>query len=113
MGINSEEKLPGVVVIRVGGDLDLYNVKEFSDTVQRVLEQPDVANILVDLTHLRFIDSSGFRVLVNLNSALRVKGGHFCVFGLDENIRKYFSRIITERIFAIYPDEASAMQNVR
>ncbi|MFZ5629536.1 MAG: STAS domain-containing protein [Spirochaetota bacterium] len=112
MGIRAETKIPGVVLLHVDGDLDLYNAKEFSLVAESIMNSGDL-RVLADLSALRFIDSSGFSVLLSLNRRLRSAGGSLIVFGLDDNTRILFRRVIAERILPVYEDEETAMRYLR
>ena len=50
-------------VIRVGGELDLSTVPSLEHELEAALERPD-GGVVVDLSDLEFIDSTGIAVLV-------------------------------------------------
>lgn len=51
-------------VIRVGGELDLATVPTLEEELEEAMKPADVAAIVVDLSGLEFIDSTGIAVLV-------------------------------------------------
>jgi anti-sigma B factor antagonist len=112
MGIRVESKIPGVSVVRVEGDLDLYNTRELADCADEAMEK-GCLHLIIDFSRLKFIDTSGFSSLITCNRRLKAKHGTLSVFGLDSNTQKLFSRIGADRIFSLYPDEATAMQHIR
>jgi len=54
----------GEVVIAIDGELDLGNVAELERKAAHVFEQPPPAVLVVDLSGLRFADSSAIATLV-------------------------------------------------
>ena len=62
----------GVTVLSLEGDLDLSMVEQFETAVRGL---PDDAKVVVlDLTDLRFVDSSGIHAIVRTHSALDAAG---------------------------------------
>ncbi|KAB1146145.1 STAS domain-containing protein [Micromonospora sp. AMSO12t] len=56
---------PGQVVLRPAGEIDMATAGEFEATLTEALRRPGVREVVVDLADLRFLDSSGVRVLVH------------------------------------------------
>lgn len=54
---------PECVVVTVGGEVDLYSAARLADTLHAVI--PAALGLVIDLTHLAFIDSSGLGVLIS------------------------------------------------
>jgi len=53
----------GLAIVRVVGDVDLWSVDDLRKELGQV--QPTVSNLIVDLTGVSFIDSTGIGVLVS------------------------------------------------
>ncbi len=53
----------GVVVIRIAGEMDMYNAHQLKDTVTQQLEGGS-KRLAVDLSGLEYIDSSGIGALL-------------------------------------------------
>jgi anti-anti-sigma factor len=63
------ESVPGAIVVRLSGELDLYN----ADDVRRALAQAvssDPERVVVDLTEVAFVDSTVLGVLIEAHTAL-------------------------------------------
>jgi anti-sigma B factor antagonist len=60
-------------VIEPFGELDLATADRLEDTIARALKSP-AATVLVDLSGLHFIDSSGIRVLLHAARRARDEG---------------------------------------
>ncbi|MCC6338806.1 MAG: STAS domain-containing protein [Acidimicrobiia bacterium] len=60
----------GVLVAALGGEVDLSNVDEIEDRIAREVG-PETTGLAIDLRELTYLDSSGVRLLLNLNDRLR------------------------------------------
>ncbi|WP_433390923.1 STAS domain-containing protein [Micromonospora sp. KLBMP9576] len=55
---------PGQLVLRPTGEVDLATADALEATITDALGRPGVREVVVDLADVRFLDSSGIRVLV-------------------------------------------------
>ena len=65
-------------LIRVEGELDLETVDQLADSLDPKL-WPGCDGLLIDLSGVRFMDSSGISLLVRANRELREAGLRFAV----------------------------------
>ena len=64
------ERPDGAVVVRLAGELDLYNAPEVRETLLQVCsEQPH--RLVVDLAEVEFVDSTALGVLIEARSKLQ------------------------------------------
>ena len=79
-GTDAED--PRVVVLTVSGDLDLAT----SDQLERLIAEAaedHPAEIVLDLSHVQFMDSSGLRAIIASTEDLAGNGTRVCVDGLS------------------------------
>jgi anti-anti-sigma factor len=62
-------------VVALCGELDLGCVEAVQEEMRRV-EQTDVGRIVVDLSALEFMDSSGLRAMLQIAARSRANGDH-------------------------------------
>jgi len=74
-----------VVVARLGGEVDLSNVGEIEERISREVG-PETTGLVVDLGELTYLDSSGVRLLLNLNDRLAAVRRGFAVAGSADGI---------------------------
>jgi len=67
------EELAGVVVLRVGGELDLLTVPDLQARVYEAVGATSGA-VVADLTEVQFLSSSGLTLLLGLQSDLTARG---------------------------------------
>ncbi len=70
--------LDSVPLIRARGEIDIHTVAELERAVSGALEQ-GAEIVVVDLTDISYLDSSGLTVLTDLYKALSAKGGELYV----------------------------------
>lgn len=103
------EQMAEKTLLRVQDErLDAHNSSELKTYLQRLLENG--ANTLVlDLSKVRFIDSSGLGALLSgyKNATLRHAG--FLLAGLQPRVYSMFELTRLERVFDIYPTIEDAL----
>jgi anti-anti-sigma factor len=68
------------LVVRAFGELDLSVVEPFEDAVREALSG-DAPRVLLDLSELWFIDSTGLRALVSANELATENGKELTIWG--------------------------------
>ncbi len=68
------EKVGSVIIARVTGDLSGDGEETFADQVIEFVSEGE-ARLIVDLTGLESIDSSGLSSLINIATRARMRGG--------------------------------------
>lgn len=102
------EKVQGVTLITLPpGHLDAGNSEDFKRSVAPWLEGAD--KVLIDLSGLRFVDSSGLGALLSCLRRLNAAGGDLKVCGLQKQVRLLFEMVRMHRIVEIHNDRAEAL----
>ena len=70
-------------VLCIGGELDASSAQDLRPVIGRIGEDRPT-KVLVDLSHLRLIDSSGVGAIVALFKAVRAYGGNLAVVGVRD-----------------------------
>jgi len=96
-------------VVDVTGDIDLYNSPEVRKTLIGALREKRAPRVVVNLTAVRYMDSSGVASLVEGLKVSRELGSRFILYGLSPAAREVLelSRLI--KVFEVYDDEAQAL----
>ncbi|OWY62937.1 hypothetical protein B7486_55760 [cyanobacterium TDX16] len=79
----------GQVVLTLTGELDPHTAATLQAVLDRTLADGP-ATLLFDLTDLKFIDSSGLRVLIDAHKALSERGGELVVRNPSTTARRLF-----------------------
>jgi anti-sigma B factor antagonist len=99
----------GVTILRPMGErLDAHNSDVIKEKIKEIYDD-DAKSVLVDLSAVRFIDSSGLGALVSgFKNAMSHKG-RLALSGLQEQVRSMFDLTRLNRVFDIYASEEEAL----
>ena len=65
--------------------------------------------LVVDLSKVSYIDSSGLAVLIEAMQNVEAYGGRFFLAGLQENVRPIFEIARLDQVFIIFPHVDAAL----
>jgi anti-sigma B factor antagonist len=99
-------------VVDVVGDIDLYNSPEMRKTLLDVLRTQRAPIVLINLTRVKYIDSSGVASLVEGLKISRELQCRFILFGLSPAAREVLelSRLI--KVFEVHANEEEALKAI-
>jgi anti-sigma B factor antagonist len=103
------EKVGDVAVVEIPVDeLDASNTGELKHDIAPVLEAN--AKLVIDLSRLRFVDSSGLGAILSCLRQLTSKGGDLKLSGMQKQVRAVFELVRMHRIFDIYGTREEAVR---
>lgn len=94
--------------LALDGEIDLHRSPEIKDLLQPLIQRK-VPRILLDLSRVTYMDSSGLAVLIEALQQVFGYGGKFGLFGLQESVRNIFEIARLDQVFDIFPDKAAAL----
>jgi anti-sigma B factor antagonist len=99
--------VPRKDVIALAGEIDLHRSPEVKELLQPLI-QTRVPRILIDLSGVSYIDSSGLAVFIEALQRVMAYGGQLGLFGLQESVRHIFEIARLDQVFQLFSDEAAA-----
>lgn len=99
---------PGITVFEITGRLTLGDLLRSIEQSLQNLISSGVRKLVVDLTGLTFIDSSGIGVLVSCGGLMDSQGGQLRLAGAQGPVAKVFEIVRMRQILPMDPDLASA-----
>ncbi len=87
-------------VLQIAGELDALTAPDLRPTVDEIAEEKP-QKVILDLSALRLIDSSGVGAIVSLFKRIRAGGGQFQVIGVQGQPRSIFQVLRLDRVFHI------------
>jgi len=94
------EKLDGVsVAVLPVDELDASNAPEFKRDIAPALQAN--TKLVLDLSRLRFVDSSGLGAILSCLRQLSAKSGDLKLCGMSKQVRAAFELVRMHRIFDI------------
>ena len=105
----SARRLEKITIFDISGNIDLSQSPEVRKVVLKEMREDRVPRVVLNLTDVNYIDSSGIASLVEGLKASRELGSRFILFGLSTNAREVLqiSRLLS--FFEIYENEAQAL----
>jgi anti-sigma B factor antagonist len=99
-----------VSLVDVTGRLTSFETKAFQQVIHELLKRGQT-NIVLNLTALDYLDSSGIGELVREYLRVVKQGGAMKVVGLAPRVEEILKVTQLYQVFPEFPDEASALQS--
>lgn len=106
----SVSKQGSVPVVAVNGEVDVYSAPELRDGLTELLQSG--TSVIVDLTDVGFLDSTGLGALVAARSTAAERGASLPLVCTHQRILKLFTITGLDRVFRIYPSVPEAVDDL-
>ena len=105
----SARRMDKITIFDITGSIDLSQSPEVRKVLLKEMRDDKVPRVVLNLTQVNYIDSSGIASLVEGLKASRELGSRFILFGLTTNAREVLqiSRLLS--FFEIYESEEQAL----
>jgi anti-sigma B factor antagonist len=100
------KKQPSILPLE--GEIDLHVAPQISASLAAMIAAKP-PTMVVDLSKVSYIDSSGLAALIEAMQKVGKYGGKFALSGLQEGVRPIFEISRLDQVFRIFPDNASAL----
>lgn len=104
----SQTSAGNVPILAVTGEVDVYSAPELKDRIGEII-QAGQSTLIVDLSAVAFLDSTGLGALVEARSATAEAGGSLPIVCTQERILKLFTITGLDGVFSIHPDVSAAV----
>ena len=111
MKIQVRDRGEGIHVCGVSGELDAYTAPELRDALDNQLAE-EHSTIVVDLTDLTYLDSTGLGILVGTAKKCRQAGGDLAVVCTRDNLLKIFNISGTHEILNVVDGVDAAVERL-
>jgi anti-sigma B factor antagonist len=101
----------GVVVVEVDGELDLGAAPALDRHLGAAREERPRA-VVLDMTEVRFVDSSALRSLLRAREALAGDGVELVLAGVAPQVRRLFELTSTDSLLPSAPTVADALERL-
>ena len=96
------------IVILTGTQLDASTAGEFKSSIAPILAES--SQIIFDLHHIEFIDSSGLGAFLSCLRQVQARGGDLKLCGVAKPVRALFELVRMHKIFQIFADREEAVR---
>jgi anti-sigma B factor antagonist len=105
----SRRQLDKTTIFDVSGDIDLANSPAVRKALLKEIRDNRTPRVVMNLSNVRYIDSSGVASLVEGLKAARDVGTRFILFGLSTSAREVLQLSRLLKIFEVYENEEQAL----
>ena len=105
----SSRQIDQSTILDVSGNIDMSNSPKVRKALLREIREVRAPRVLVNLTAVAYIDSSGVASLVEGLKACRELGSRLGLFGLNDSAREVLKISRLLKLFEVYDDEQQAI----
>jgi anti-sigma B factor antagonist len=98
----------GVTLVVPKSDLDMGTADQMKRTLTELIEKGQ-SKLVMDLTGVAYVDSSGLGALVAAMKQARAVGGNLKLCGLQEDVRSIFEMTRLIKVMAVHSDRQEAV----
>ncbi len=95
-------------VLSLEGEIDLHVSPRVSISLRQMIEKKP-KRLVVNLSGVTYLDSSGLAVLIEAMQNVEKYGGKFALAGMQETVRSIFEIARLDQVFHIFTDVDSAL----
>jgi anti-sigma B factor antagonist len=98
-------------VLSLEGEIDLHVSPRVSVSLSQMVKK-EPKKLIVDLSRVTYVDSSGLAVLIEAMQNVGKYGGKFAIVGVQEPVRSIFEIARLDQVFRIFSDADAALAAV-
>jgi anti-sigma B factor antagonist len=93
-------------IVSIRGELVIKHLLTLRKSLEP-LEQRQSPRLALDLGEIRYVDSSGISLLLDVKRRFDERGGRVVLFGASGELREIFSIVDLQQAIHVYPDRGS------
>ena len=98
-----------IIVMELEGRFDAYSAPKANEWLEEVMTNRRPPNVIVNLEHVVFVDSTALATLVQAMKRCRQLDGNLCLSNLKQPVRMIFELTRLDRAFEIFNLEEEAI----
>jgi anti-sigma B factor antagonist len=106
--LHQERAASGATIIAVSGEVDIFTAPELKAALTTAIDG-GARDIVIDLSHTRFMDSTALGVLIGAVKKLRPIDGRMAIVNTEASTAKTFAITGLDRIFKIVETRDDAL----
>lgn len=107
--VETKSIVDGKAIVSLKGRLDVTISSEVEDELNHLIQRESIKHIILDLTEVEYMSSSGFRVAIAILRKLKDEDGSLKFCSLKPSVKRLFDVIELTSLFEIYDNEADAV----
>ncbi|SHK05694.1 anti-sigma F factor antagonist [Desulforamulus aeronauticus] len=112
MHLDMDYQQQDTLVVRLGGDMDLGVADKLRIALDKQLAEKRIRYLVLNLSRVTFIDSSGLGVILGRYKRLHHTGGRVILVGAQPQVKRILELSGLLQIMEEYPDENRALTKI-
>ncbi len=104
---------PDITGVSCAGRFTLGTRLSETEALFDSLIQDGVRKLVLDLTHVEFVDSAGLGIIMHIFGEIGQLGGHFRIASANDQVKRLFEITHTKSILAIDPDLITSVKKLQ
>jgi anti-sigma B factor antagonist len=100
-----------ISILDVVGEIDIYTTPQFKEAIKEAIGDSN-ATIIVNMSRVAYMDSSGFGTLLSATKRLRPMNGSLSLVGCNDAINRMLQITRLNTIFGVYDTEEQAVADL-
>ena len=96
-------------ILAVTGEIDIYTAPQFSQAVVRLISDGTL-HVVVDMSGVTYMDSSGFSSLLSATKQLRPGGGALHLVGARPTVQRMLHLTRLDTVIFLHPNMQEALE---
>jgi len=102
-----------VLVVNLKGELDHHTAENLRKTVEHELDKEIAQHLLLNLSGLKFMDSSGLGVILGRYRRVSAQGGRVAACALHPHVARLYELAGLPKIIPVFDSEDDAIVELR
>jgi anti-sigma B factor antagonist len=98
----------GLTVVKISGEIDVFTSPRLREMLLDIIDS-GASHLVVDLSEVTFLDSTGLGVLVGIYHRLRARDGSMSFMGANDRVRRVFHVTQLTKIFVLHQSLEEAL----
>ena len=103
----------GICIVFIDGNITLDKTSKIRGFVNKLLENSSLKSLVLNLSKVEFIDSSGIGLIASIFGSLKKKKLHFALSDVNQKANDIFFMIKLDKILEIFEDDKQAFEELR
>ena len=100
---------PSPSIFAPEGAIDLHVSPELRASLRAIIDDEKPKRLVVDLSSVPYIDSSGLAVLIGAMQSLELEGGVFLLAGAQKGVQMILESARLDQYFRLFPNVEAAL----
>ena len=104
------QTIENVLIVKILGELDHHGAEQIREKIDSKIKAANLKNLILDLSELKFMDSSGIGIIIGRYKLVKSIGGHLMLVTGSKSIDKIIKMCGVEKIIAVKDNVNDALK---